>query len=266
MVTLKPRDFRSKPREAETMPFPKDEVTPPVTKMYLVFFLLIRLGFGKVNGKNDMSQFLITLKKKTMNEKLKEFLKYEELLKHEISKIFELKNNNFTKELHYIISITNRSIHLNRGFYNLIISENYFTALSIIRLQLDNCMRLYAMSLVEDSNTFYDDIFQGKKISAIKDKDKNPLKDYYLKEKLELIFYGFKNFYDDMSGFIHFSDKHFIANTKIINRKEDKFTLRISVGEKEEMKNDEIEMIIENMLTASNYLYKIICSYTLSLK
>ena len=122
------------------------------------------------------------------------------------------------------------------------------------------------MSLVEDSNTFYDDIFQGKKISAIKDKDKNPLKDYYLKEKLELIFYGFKNFYDYMSGFIHFSDKHFIANTKIINRKEDKFTLRISVGEKEEMKNDEIEMIIENMLTASNYLYKIICSYTLSLK
>ena len=46
------------------MPFHKDEVTPPVTKMYLVFFLLIRLGFGKVNGKNDMSQFLITLKKK----------------------------------------------------------------------------------------------------------------------------------------------------------------------------------------------------------
>ena len=45
MVTLKPRDFRRRPSEEETMPFPKDEVTPPVTKMYLVFFLLIRFRF-----------------------------------------------------------------------------------------------------------------------------------------------------------------------------------------------------------------------------
>ena len=59
MVTLKPRDLRSKPREAETMPFPKDEVTPPVTKMYLVLFLLIRLGFGKVKRIWDMWQELI---------------------------------------------------------------------------------------------------------------------------------------------------------------------------------------------------------------
>ena len=47
MVTLKPRDLRRRPRDAATIPFPQDEVTPPVTKMYLVLFLLIRLGFGK---------------------------------------------------------------------------------------------------------------------------------------------------------------------------------------------------------------------------
>lgn len=57
MVTLKPRDFSRSPREAETIPFPKDEVTPPVTKMYLVFFLLIRLGLCKVMGKRDTKQF-----------------------------------------------------------------------------------------------------------------------------------------------------------------------------------------------------------------
>lgn len=48
MVTLNPLDFSSKPSEAETIPLPKEEVTPPVTKMYFVFFLLIRLGLGKV--------------------------------------------------------------------------------------------------------------------------------------------------------------------------------------------------------------------------
>ncbi len=50
MVTLKPRDFNNKPSDADTIPFPKEEVTPPVTKMYLVFFLLIRLGLRKVSG------------------------------------------------------------------------------------------------------------------------------------------------------------------------------------------------------------------------
>ena len=43
-----PLDLSSKPNEAETIPLPKEEVTPPVTKMYFVFFLLISLGLRKV--------------------------------------------------------------------------------------------------------------------------------------------------------------------------------------------------------------------------
>ena len=36
MVTLNPLACRSFPSEAEIMPFPSEEVTPPVTNMYLV--------------------------------------------------------------------------------------------------------------------------------------------------------------------------------------------------------------------------------------
>ena len=35
MVTRKPLACRSLPREAEIIPFPKEEVTPPVTNIYL---------------------------------------------------------------------------------------------------------------------------------------------------------------------------------------------------------------------------------------
>lgn len=35
MVTEYPRAWRSIPREAEMIPLPREEVTPPVTKMYL---------------------------------------------------------------------------------------------------------------------------------------------------------------------------------------------------------------------------------------
>src|SRR6218665_2392816 len=36
MVTLRPRDSRIAASDAAAMPFPSEETTPPVTKMYLV--------------------------------------------------------------------------------------------------------------------------------------------------------------------------------------------------------------------------------------
>ena len=56
MVTLNPLAFSNMPREAETIPFPNDDVTPPVTKMYLVLFLDIRLGLCKVKIKRHIMQ------------------------------------------------------------------------------------------------------------------------------------------------------------------------------------------------------------------
>ena len=39
MVTLKPLDLSNNPKEAEIIPFPKEEVTPPVTKIYFGEFI-----------------------------------------------------------------------------------------------------------------------------------------------------------------------------------------------------------------------------------
>jgi hypothetical protein len=36
MVTRNPRATNKRPNDAQMIPFPKDDVTPPVTKMYLV--------------------------------------------------------------------------------------------------------------------------------------------------------------------------------------------------------------------------------------
>src|SRR6478752_8035176 len=36
MVTLRPRSTSSRPNDAAAMPFPREDTTPPVTKMYLV--------------------------------------------------------------------------------------------------------------------------------------------------------------------------------------------------------------------------------------
>src|SRR5690242_21917400 len=39
IVTLRPRSTRSLPNEAAAMPLPRDETTPPVTKMYFVLLI-----------------------------------------------------------------------------------------------------------------------------------------------------------------------------------------------------------------------------------
>src|SRR5271169_6032929 len=43
-VTFRPRDSRSAPIDAAARPFPSDETTPPVTKMYFVVFFFISMA------------------------------------------------------------------------------------------------------------------------------------------------------------------------------------------------------------------------------
>src|ERR1017187_6551921 len=49
MVTRRPRDFRSRPREEAVSPFPRELMTPPVTNTNFVTFSS-RRGLFKVTG------------------------------------------------------------------------------------------------------------------------------------------------------------------------------------------------------------------------
>jgi len=58
MVTLRPLACNSFAREAAMIPFPKEEVTPPVTKIYLAIKWLIKLllnalFYYQATGKNN---------------------------------------------------------------------------------------------------------------------------------------------------------------------------------------------------------------------
>ena len=55
IVTFKPRDSRIDARDAAAIPLPKEETTPPVTKIYFVailFALEIIKEMDKMNGNN----------------------------------------------------------------------------------------------------------------------------------------------------------------------------------------------------------------------
>src|SRR5687768_17192223 len=57
-VTRRPRSASSRPREAAAIPFPSEDTTPPVTKMYLVGWGLVVVGMSAPCGDEGIPVFV----------------------------------------------------------------------------------------------------------------------------------------------------------------------------------------------------------------
>jgi hypothetical protein len=186
---------------------------------------------------------------------LENILKLEYPYKLELQKIVELEQGISTIG-HYMMTITNRAISINRAFVTLVNVNNYLTAISLIRLQIDNCLRLFAISLYPNPSEFYEKVLQGEHIRNLKDRDQKFMTDEYLVTKIDVIFPQFKMLYKKMSGHIHFSKEHFSFNSKIIDN-----TFSISVGD---VDNLEIYKKVDyafNMFLVGKDLLKIVSEY-----
>src|SRR5690554_7162743 len=69
----------------------------------------------------------------------------------------------------YLIGAINRSINLNKGFVDLMKSNNFISGAPLVRLNLDNFMRLYAARVsIHDINKFASLVMNGKRVSDIR--------------------------------------------------------------------------------------------------
>ena len=118
------------------------------------------------------------------------------------------------------LSINNRAISLIKGYLTLAKADNYLTAVSLVRLQLDNALRFFASTLVENSSDFAEHFIDGKAIRDYTDIDEKKLTDNYLAKKLENYFSGIKEIYEKTCGYIHFSDRHFFPTITREKRKD----------------------------------------------
>lgn len=118
------------------------------------------------------------------------------------------KQSSFDK---LIVSALMRSGYLTEAYFELVSNFNYMASLHIIRLNLDNILRVYAGFISEDPDDFANNFISGRSVRDLKDKNGERMFDSYLAKEiskrkgLEWI----HKFYKDMSGFIHFSDKHY---------------------------------------------------------
>ncbi|WP_133534517.1 hypothetical protein [Tenacibaculum caenipelagi] len=78
----------------------------------------------------DKQKLNTNVNEDNLNHTFKNILLLEKLFILEIRKIYEIEDG-ITKINHYIMSIANRAISLNRGFVTLAESNNYQTAISL---------------------------------------------------------------------------------------------------------------------------------------
>lgn len=107
----------------------------------------------------------------------------------------------------FVAAALHRSISLVHGFCTLIL-DNYISAASLVRLQLDSTLRFSALPLVADPEEFAKKVSSGEPINKLKDRDGERMTDPYLVKKLNEQYPGVDQCYEDGCGYVHFSDAH----------------------------------------------------------
>lgn len=147
-----------------------------------------------------------------LNNKLSELRKLEKEIIKSSERFYNAdKRHLYSLDL-FAIAVNSRAMSLLKGYITLANENNYITAISLIRLQLDNALRFFASTQVTDSNDFVMHFLDGKEIRDYKDFNGNKLTDSHLAKEVDKYFKGTHKMYRDACGFIHLSEKHFFQS------------------------------------------------------
>lgn len=109
-------------------------------------------------------------------------------------------------------AVINRSIQLTQGYITLVNTNNYIAAIPLIRLQLDNALRFFAINLVTDANDFVFYFMDGKPVNRYESYTGEKLSDNYLATKMDAVSPGVLRLYKETCEYIHLSKQHVHAS------------------------------------------------------
>jgi hypothetical protein len=113
-----------------------------------------------------------------------------------------------------LMALVQRSFSHIDGFVEMVRRKNRFCAIALLRLQVDNMLRLSAFDLVNDPDEVRDALLEDKPLSKIKGRDGRPLTDQNLKTELNKTYPWIELVYNQASGFVHFSGSHIFATVR----------------------------------------------------
>lgn len=128
-------------------------------------------------------------------------------------------------------AVLHRSINLVRGFAAMVERRNFTCAAALLRLQIDNCLRFYAVFLVDQPHDFAMEVFKGTQVRKLRDKSGALMTDAYLLRRLSEAHPWMPRVYERTSGYVHLSAAH-IFNTFSPRspQDEEETTQTISIG------------------------------------
>ena len=108
------------------------------------------------------------------------------------------------------LAVLDRSLALLRGFCDLVEGRNMIAAAPLLRCQLDNGLRFFASTLVDDPLALAGDIAKGTPVYKMKDRNGHFMRDDYLKKQLTVEVPWAEALYNQASGYVHLSEQHII--------------------------------------------------------
>ena len=157
-------------------------------------------------------------------------------------------------------AVLHRSINLVHGYAALVEQRNFICAAPLLRLQIDNCLRFYAVFIVDKPHDFAMKILSGVQVGKMKDKAGSLMADAYLTKKLSQIHPWVSRVYKRTSAYIHLSDAHIFntfAPTSPEERKDRIQKLTVGAGdcfEGDEFYEEATEAFIEATHVLLNYV------------
>jgi len=157
-----------------------------------------------------------------------------------------------------------RSLSLIQGFTILIKSSNYICAASLLRLQLDSCLRLFALFIVERPHDVATQVLKGIPIRDIKDRNGKRMTDRHLVDTLSGTYPWMGPVYDSTSGYIHLSRKHLLSIFEETQDHEDgTMNLRIAADDDNVPVEAWIELT-EAFIAATNALFEYLTGWAVT--
>lgn len=120
----------------------------------------------------------------------------------------------------YLDGIYNRSLSLMDATITLLDNKNYMAAAHMVRLHLDNFLRLHAAWLVNKPHQFVLEVMNGASIRKMKDSDGKLMFDSHLVNKASEDYPWIEEVYDKSCGFIHLSATHIFSGKSVIDKEE----------------------------------------------
>ena len=116
----------------------------------------------------------------------------------------------------YVLAAIKKTTSLTHAFCLLVRAKNTLAAAALIRLQLDTALRMFSLSLVEDVEAAGTHLMNGESYRTLKSRDKKPLHDKVLHQKLNEYYPGLSAVYEAASLYVHLSGAH--INTGLSDR------------------------------------------------